>query len=159
MSDPVKFAIYGTVSLLLLVAGFAGLAYKEWVFAGLFIFACGAFVVFATEYSTILEFSHAGIRRKRLPGVRGEMLLFSEIKEVGIIGTNVFNPTPDKGNKTGVLYMYFSPRAYHIAERRKLVYALPRNMYYMRLTDKRYEEVCRFWEKEIVQYNTGDGVF
>lgn len=159
MADPVKFTIYGGASLLLLVCGIAGLIYKAWLFAVIFLAAAIGFVGYTLEYGMTLELSKEGIRKRILPGAKGKTYPFSEIREVGVVGTNPFNPTPDKGDKTGVIYIYFSPKPLDETQRRALVYSMPRDMCFMRYTEQRLKAVQSCWDNQIIQYNTGSRIF
>ena len=155
IADPVKLCLYLGTSLFLLTAGIGGLIYKTWFFAVLFLVSSGAFLFFSIEYAATVELCQTGIRRKTLPWKAKELIPFDKMGEVGVVGTNPRNPNPDTGNRTGVLYIYFSVRPLSKSQRQELTYHFPKEITFLRYTKERYEQVCYFWEKEITLYNTG----
>lgn len=158
MVDPIKFGIYGSVTVFLLVFGICGLIYKSWLFAAIFLVGAVGFGVYALEYGTILEISKDQICKRVIPGTKGKIISFSQIHEVGAVGSNPRNVTPDKGEKTGVIYIYFSPEKLSQTQRRELVFSIPHTMCYLRHTQQRYESVQYFWDNQIVTYNTGSRI-
>ena len=155
IADPVKLCTYSAAAVFLLIAGIGGLVYHAWIFAVIFLVSSGAFFGFSLEYASTLTLDETGVQRKGLFGIGSEYLDFEKIGEIGVVGTNPRNPKPDTGNKTGVLYIYFSPETLTESSRQKLTYNFPQNVMFLRYTPERYEQVGSLWNKEIKQYNTG----
>lgn len=155
IADPVKFCLYFGTALFLLVAGIGGLVYQAWVFAVVFLVASGAFLAFSLEYAATVELSTEGVRRTSAIGRKTDFLDFSHMGEVGVVGTNPRNPNPDTGNKTGVLYIYFSAQPLTGDQRQALTCSFPKDIPFLRYTDERYAELCRYWEGEVTHCNTG----
>lgn len=155
MADPVKFAFYGVATLLLLITGLTGIAYRAWIFSIVFLGTGTIFLFFAQEYGTMLAITEKGICKYAFPGAKGRLIPFSQIEEVGVVGSNPLNPTPNKGEKTGVLYIYFSEKKLSQTQRNELVYAIPRSMSFLRYTEQRFEAVQLCWDSKIVHCNTG----
>lgn len=82
-------------------------------------------------------------------------LSWSEIKEVSVIGVNVFNRHNPK--RTGSRYLCFWPKALSEEERFRLALEWPpKEGIYMVYTPARLAALRRCWTAEIESYNGGD---
>lgn len=78
-------------------------------------------------------------------------LYWSEVKELGLIGENVFSRNP---RNTGHKYIYFSPFSMSKDERfRVIVKWPPKNMLYVEYNEKVLEYTMTIWNKELKTYN------
>ena len=90
--------------------------------------------------------SFFGLGKKEVP--------WTEIKELGLIGENVFNR---KKNKTGHKYIYFSPKEMTAKERFDMIVKWPpKEMLYMEYQEKNLEYTMAIWGKDLKTYNVED---
>lgn len=83
-----------------------------------------------------------------------KQVLWSDIKELGLIGENVFSK---KEKKTGEKYIYFSPVKMTKDERFQMIVKWPpKNMLYMQYSKKVLEYTQAIWGKELKTYNVED---
>lgn len=112
------------------------------IFGYLFIKNAAA-VVITQEY---ISHSFLGLERKRWD--------WAEIKEMGIIGENVFNR---KKERTGHKYIYFSTQTMSQKERFDMIVKWPpKNMAYIEYSEKALEYAMSVWGKELKAYNVED---
>ena len=82
---------------------------------------------------------------------------WDQIKEVGVVGTKVFNGT-GKNKKPGRRYIYFSPEELDEDSRFQMTLEWPpsREILYCIYTKYHAEYVQLLWQKPIATYNAGD---
>lgn len=109
-----------------------------------YLFYQNASTVTITSESVIQSFF--GLRKKELP--------WADIKELGLIGENVFS---HKQKKTGHKYIYFSTNKMTAKERFDMIVKWPpKNMPYMEYQEKGLEYAMSVWGKELKTYNVED---
>lgn len=87
-------------------------------------------------------------------GLREKKMDWSEIRELGLIGENVFNK---KETATGEKYIYFSPVEMTKDERFQLIVKWPpKDMLYMKYSPKALEYTQNIWCRELKTYNVKD---
>ncbi|MDO4337483.1 MAG: hypothetical protein Q4C91_05255 [Eubacteriales bacterium] len=87
-------------------------------------------------------------------GFRKKELLWADVKEVGLIGENVFSHNK---NRTGHKYIYISPRSMTQKERFDMIVKWPpKNILYMEYSKKNLEYTMAIWGKELKTYNVED---
>lgn len=90
--------------------------------------------------------SFFGLFKKEVP--------WSDIRELGLIGENVFNK---KKEKTGDKYIYFSPRAMTKEERFQMIVKWPpKDMLYMEYGERQLTQAMAIWGKDLKTYNVND---
>lgn len=118
------------------------------------------FAAFAVIYGVIAVMTGSSLYiggkylEQRFLGIRIRSLAWQDVKEVGVVGTKVFN----KGNpdKTGSLYIYFSPAVMDDDERFQMcVRWPPKKAMYMQYTHKRITAVQSLWDKPLELFNVG----
>lgn len=93
-----------------------------------------------------IRLSVFGIERKRVN--------WADVKELGLIGENVFSK---KEKKTGEKYIYFSPVAMTKDERFQMIVKWPpKDKLYMKYDSKTLEYTQSIWGKELKTYNVDD---
>lgn len=99
-----------------------------------------------TVTDTAVTRSFFGLAKKTVP--------WSEIKELGLIGENVFNR---KKSKTGHKYIYFSPEKMNEKQRFDMIVKWPpKKMLYVEYQEKTLEYTMTIWGKELKSYNVED---
>lgn len=106
------------------------------------------------RYASVLSLDGEGAKLSFLGWTRRK-LAWDQIREVGLIGENVFNHGRKK--KTGDKYIYLSPVKLSADERfRMIVRWPPREQLYVAYTDKLLAQVMTFWQGEFETYNVED---
>lgn len=143
--------------LVALFMGGAGLYSLATLPSWLGLFWVAVAVLFAAlfiRYGSALTINETGIALQFL-WLQRRFVPWSEIREVGIIGENVFNR--GKRKKTGTLYLYFSPEK--LDDKARFTLGMewpPRQMLYLRYTEDRLAQIQSYWSDEIALYNVGD---
>lgn len=107
----------------------------------------------AIIYGSIITVDEKGARCTFLGILRRE-ISWSQVKETGVIGTKVFNKS--NKDKTGDMYLYFSPKELTDNERFELGMKWPpRDMIFLLYTKERTTWVQSMWSNKIHTYNTG----
>ena len=106
----------------------------------------------------ILHLDDSGLS-KTLFGIKLQHFSWTDIAEVGVAGTRVFNQNNPK--RAGSLYLYFSPKALSEEERFDLMLRWPpsKSTPYMIFDKQRLTAVQLLWGKKIEKYNAGDALF
>ncbi|MDL2233954.1 hypothetical protein LJC63_10325 [Ruminococcaceae bacterium OttesenSCG-928-L11] len=91
---------------------------------------------------------------QRFLGFRIRTLAWRDVKEVGIVGTKVFNRrNPDK---TGTKYIYFSRDTMDDDERFHMCFSWPPvQVLYMQYTHERITSVQTIWDSQLELFNVG----
>lgn len=156
MADPLKFsaALFSCV-----VLGFLawrsfrmGLALLGIVFTGI----AAVFVYIMVLYGSVLHLSAEGVRRKFLMFPMNAYS-WSQIVEIGVVGTKVFNGTA-KNKKTGRRYLYISPEEMDEESRFKMALEWPpqHGILYCVYSRKHVDAIQFFWSRPIARYNAGE---
>lgn len=146
------------VSLLitLFFGGYSGyFCYRAlWPEAIVFLLLASLFLLITCRYLSVAVITRDGVEL-RLFSILRRRQDWSEIREVGIIGENVFLRSRQKG--PGTLYVYFSPVELSEEERFQLAVKWPpKNMIYMNYLPERFEKIQYYWGKPVAKYNVGD---
>jgi hypothetical protein len=149
-----KSIIAFVISAFFLVYGFYFLFTSLWLEAAVFIVIGLAFSVVVYLYGSTVVVSPEGVSLRFL-FINRLTLKWSDIKEVGVIGENIFNQGNKK--KTGMKYIYFSDKAFTEKERFQLgVNWPPRHMPYMIYSEERAAVIQYLWDKKFALYNVED---
>lgn len=151
--DQPKAVISGLCFLLLGALCIYWLLDKDWVASFVFfVFSC----LFGNELvqnATSITVSETGITRSFF-GMMTKAIGWSDIKEVGVIGTKVFNRRDSQ--KVGRMYIYFSDKV--MTENERFAIALkwpPKKKAFIRFDYKRISQIQIYWTGKIVLYNVG----
>ena len=88
-------------------------------------------------------------------GITLKELRWDDIKEVGIVGTKVFNGK--KNEKCGSLYLYFCKKGMNAEERFDMCLKWPpKECIYLHFENKKFDYIQSKWNKKIVTYNVGN---
>ena len=152
-ANPYKFAVgLGTVLVCGTISG-AMLYIREPLSALIFGILALIFVFPVFVYGSTVTIDEEGVYCSFL-GIARKKILWSQVKETGVIGTTVFNKSnPDK---TGDMYLYFSPKELNDAERFNLGMKWPpKDLIFLLYTKERTAWVQSMWSNKIHTYNTG----
>ncbi len=150
--DPYKFGIaLGTIAVCVLLCIWnLTRGQPEGLF---FLLPALPFVYVAWLYGAILEVDPEQLRLTRF-GKTARSVSWTELAEMGVVGTKVFN----KGNpdKTGNLYIYFSRAPLEEEERFQLALKWPpKEQLYLLYTKERMDAIRPLWFGKVQAYNTG----
>ena len=152
--DPIKFGVScATVSICVLLAAFLFLRGER---AGLFfLLPALPFVYVASVYGSRLIVSPEGLILSRPWKKEAVSLPWSSVKEMGVVGTKVFNH--GNADKTGSLYIYFSEKSLTEDERfRTALEWPPKDMLFLLYTKERMDAIRPLWTGKVQAYNTGE---
>ena len=133
---------------------------RAWLPAAVFLAVAVLFGFVLVRYGSVLyiddeklELKFLGLSRKAMP--------WSQVREVGLIGENVFNgggsAPGGKKKKTGDKYLYFSPVKLDADERfRMIVKWPPKDKLYAEYSEKLLAYAMTIWGKELEAYNVED---
>ena len=119
----------------------------------LLLVICALFARQAFIYGPFVSITEEGVR-KHIFGHTLCLRRWDEIGEIGVVGTKVFNRlNPDK---TGYLYIYFSPEKLNDEKRFQLALRFPpKNMIFLLHNKEREDLIQMFWSTRIVGYYVG----
>ena len=104
--------------------------------------------------ASTLEVGPDGLRLSFL-GLKRREMGWGEVREVGLIGENVFNH--GKKKRTGDKYIYFSPIRLNADERFQMIVKWPpREQLYAEYSEKALEYAMTLWHGELMTYNVED---
>lgn len=110
------------------------------------------YICLAAMNATVIRIDEIGVR-KVFPR-SGNYLLWTNINEVGVVGTKVIGSSEKK--HTGSKYIYFSENVHSEDELFDLCLRWPPvNVPYIRFTHKRIARIQSLWSREITMFNTG----
>lgn len=117
---------------------------------------CGLAVIFIIVFISLSAYTTInkdGITQ-RIFGIRKNFIRWSDVREVGIIGSKVFNNNPEKA---GTLYYYFSPRILSEQDRFNLmVKGIPKDIILTLYNESKIERIQYLWNSPITLYNVGN---
>lgn len=112
------------------------------------------FALISIQNGAVIQIDSTGITRSVL-GFRVKKLAWSDIGEIGVTGTKIFNRSHPE--KAGGLYLYVSQTA--MTEQERFTMALkwpPMDQIYLTYNAKRLNALLAFWDRKIESFNTGD---
>lgn len=149
-----KMLVALLVALFMGGTGLASLLTAPTLLGAFWVIVAALFAALFFRYGSAVTLDEGGITLRFL-WLKRRYFPWDRIREVGILGENVFNRGKQK--KTGTLYLYFSPQVLDEAGRFTLgVEWPPRHMIYLRYTEDRLAQVQAHWPGEIALYNVGD---
>ena len=133
---------------------------RAWLPAAVFLAIAALFGFVLVRYGSVLHIDDEKLEWKFLGLSRREMP-WSQVREVGLIGENVFNgggSVPGgKKKKTGDKYLYFSPVKMDADERFQMIVKWPpKDKLYAEYSDKLLAYAMTIWGKELETYNVED---
>ena len=129
----------------------------EWRGVAMFLLVSLLFGGIAVMYGAVITINNDEIRMS-FWGIPMRENNWRDIKEVGVIGTNIFRA--EKGKNVGNRYIYFSTERLDEDERFKMAMKWPpRKMIYLFYTRERMGQIQLIWDNEITSYNAGDIFF
>ena len=129
----------------------------EWRGVVMFLLVACLFAWIAVLYGAVITIDRDEIRMS-FWGIPIRKNTWNEIKEVGVVGTNIFRT--EKGKYTGSRYIYFSTEPMDENERFRLAMKWPPGkMIYLLYTRERVDRIQAIWDNEISSYHAGDIFF
>lgn len=152
--DPAKAVFSFTIAVFFISYGVFFCAQELYPGAIVFVLLGLLFLAVAVNSATVVLISRKGVECVPVFG-RKKSLEWSEIREVGILGTSfLFKENKGKRNRK---YIYFSSEKLDEDLRFKLMAAWPSSKVpYITFSKKHFEEVQLLWQKEILFYNVGN---
>ena len=121
--------------------------------APVFLVLAAIFLVLFIQNASTITITDDRVSRSFL-GFRRGTISWSEIRELGLIGENVFS---HHKNKTGHKYIYFSPKEMTEKERFDMIVKWPpKKMLYVEYQERTLEYAMTRWGKELKSYNAED---
>ena len=143
----VMVTFFGGYGIFYLVSG-SGVA------AAVFLAVGAVFVWLLFRYASTLTVDSDGVRLGFL-GMTRKTIRWDDIREVGLIGENVFNH--GKKKKTGDKYIYFSPVRMDADERFDMIVKWPpKDKLYVEYSEKALEYAMTCWHGQLETYNVED---
>ncbi len=158
MINPFKCLAAIASSLLFAALAIAMVSTSRWLSVCVFGLLALLFGYIGLTAGCILHLDDSGLS-KTLFGIKLQHFSWTDIAEVGVAGTRVFNQNNPK--RAGSLYLYFSPKALSEEERFDLMLRWPpsKSTPYMIFDKQRLTAVQLLWGKKIEKYNAGDALF
>lgn len=130
---------------------------RAWLSALFFLAAAAVFLLITVLYGAIVTIDIDGIHRS-FWHIPMQEIRWEQVKEVGVVGTRVFNNNDPK--HTGTRYLYFSLRCMDDHARFRLALEWPpKEMLYLQYSRERLDVVRQFWFGPVESYNAGDLFF
>lgn len=126
--------------------GLLYLTQKSWgamlLFGALGLVFCRQFVINASY----VEADKAGLRLK-FAGIQRKQLLWTDVRELGVLGEAVFSRAKKGRRKTGEKFIYVSPVERNASERFQMIVSWPpKDSVYLEYTPKALERLhCALW--------------
>lgn len=151
--NPYKFAAGLGTFLVCAVLSAAMVYIHELISAFVFGIIALIFLYPAVIYGSVITIDSEGASCTFL-GIPRKKITWDQVKEAGVIGTKVFNKSNQ--DKTGDMYLYFSPKELNDEERFALAMKWPpKDMVFLLHTRERTIWVQSVWSNKIHTYNTG----
>lgn len=151
--DQSKAVISGLCFLLLGAFCLYCLFNKDWIASFVLFVFSGLFGYELAQNAASITVSETGITRSFF-GMMTKDIGWGDIKEVGVVGTKVFNKREPQ--KVGRMYIYFSDKV--MTENERFAIALkwpPKKKTFMRFDYKRISQIQIYWPGKIALYNVG----
>ncbi len=127
---------------------------RAWLPAAVFLAVAALFGFVLVRYGSVLHIDDEKLELKFL-GLSRKVMPWPQVREVGLIGENVFNH--GKKKKTGDKYLYFSPVKLDADERFQMIVKWPpKDKLYAEYSDKLLAYAMTIWGKELETYNVED---
>ena len=127
---------------------------RAWLPAAVFLAVAALFGFVLVRYGSVLHIDDEKLELKFL-GQSRKAMPWSQVREVGLIGENVFNH--EKKKKTGDKYLYFSPVKLDADERFQMIVKWPpKDKLYAEYSEKLLAYALAIWGKEFETYNVED---
>lgn len=153
-TDPAKGTVCLAAGGVFLVTGIALAASAHWIGAVIFLLVSLPYLFMGLWNFTVIVLSDQGVSRCFL-GKTLKHFSWDEIREVGVTGTRVFNRR--KKEKTGRIYLYFSPRILTEDDRFEMALRWPAfDKPYTLYDPEKVRELRQYWTGPIAEHNTGD---
>lgn len=151
--NPYKFACGLATSVFCAIIGTVQALRHDPISALVFFLIALVFLYTVFLSASIIILDEDGVSCSFL-GFSRRCLSWSDIAEVGVLGTKVFNRS--NPNKTGEMYIYFSTKPLTDDECFRLGLKWPpHDMIYLLYTKERLQQVQLRWSSFIRTYNTG----
>lgn len=133
---------------------------RAWLPAAVFLAVSFLFGFVLVRYGSVLCIDDEKLELKFL-GLSRKVMPWSQVREVGLIGENVFNhggsASNGKKKKTGDKYLYFSPVKLDANERFQMIVKWPpKDKLYAEYSEKLLAYAMTIWGKELETYNVED---
>ena len=152
--NPILCAIAGGISAACLVLAGVQVYLGRPVSVAVFALIAMVFFSVSLSYGSVVEVDKTGVRRKTLGRV-GWSKTWSEIREVGVVGTRAFHKEDAKN--VGFLYIYFSCKEMTDTERFQMILRWPpKEQCYLLFHQDRLRAIQMIWDSHIGTYNAGD---
>lgn len=151
--NPILCAFCAVISIFSATMIYIMIIIERFGSAAIFGVMAVVFLCTAVYFGNVISVDHNGIRKYVL-GIPLKHILWSEIEEIGICGTKVFN----KGNpkKVGTIYIYFSTRKLDENAHFKMILEWPpKDMYFVLYNQARLTAIQTLWSSRIETYNVG----
>ena len=130
------------------------LVQAAWLPAAVFLAIAALFAFVLVRYASVVHIDDEKVRLTFL-GLPRRELAWADIREMGLIGENVFSR--GKKKKTGDKYIYFSPEKLTADERFDMIVKWPpSNKIYAEYSERLLEYAMTIWGKELEAYNVED---
>ena len=127
---------------------------RAWLPAAVFLVFAFLFGFVLVRYGSVLHIDDEKLELKFL-GLSRKVMPWSQVREVGLIGENVFNH--GKKKKTGDKYLYFSPVKLNADERFQMIVKWPpQDKLYAEYSEKLLAYAMTIWGKELETNNVED---
>lgn len=148
-----KAILSGAVVIFFGGFGIYYLVHQMWLEALVFLAIAIVFGFVFHENASVITIDRQNIVLSFL-GKQRIQIAWSDVKEMGLIGENVFS---HKKGKTGDKYIYFSPYEMTEDQRFKMIVKWPpKDMLYMEHGEKQLEGTMSIWGKDLKTYNVED---
>ena len=151
MVYPVKFAFAFFIALFLVAMALCLIVVERWTSVLVFFVLSLPFFYIAAIYGMKITMTDVEIKCS-LFGKIIKQALWSEIHEVGVLGTSVFSK-----KKTGTIFIYLSKEPLDDERRFRLAFNWPpKDMIFFVFTHKRITDVQMIWSSKIATTHVGD---
>ena len=149
-----KAAVCLAVGAVLIITAAVMLYQRKWGALGVFLVVSLPYLAVGVWNASEICWDREGVFRKVF-GISVKKVPWSGIREIGVMGTKVFNGRNPK--KTGRMYIYFSEKALSDKERFDTMLRWPPlNKMYLLYQADRIDALRRCYEGRIETYNVGD---
>lgn len=151
--DRVKWAALSAFSALFLVCSLSLFLVGNLVASVFCLFLAFVYAAAAALNGARICINADGISR-RILWFPSKFFRWSQLQEVGVFGTKLFNQR--NPNKTGTLYLYFATQAMTDDQRFQMVLRWPPRQIYLAFHPDDLELIRLFWNGDIIGYNVGN---
>ena len=150
---PLKFIVCLATFAIGLVLAVCLILIKRYVSAAVFFGIGLMFLCIASVFGAVITVDDSGVSRSVLGRVR-QSFRWDQVAEVGVAGAKVLKSASSQ--KTGELYIYFSPLALDDQQRFEMMLRWPpKDKIFMQYSRQRIEAVQMCWDSKLQLYNAG----